>query len=61
MDDPLIAAFRRLCDTHGGFKAIAARIDVNDQSLYQVYVGVKLPSGRAKGVGGRRYELTAGR
>jgi hypothetical protein len=51
MDDPLVLAFRRICDAEGGYKALADRISANDQSLYQVYSGVKLPSGRPKGVG----------
>jgi hypothetical protein len=51
MGDFLVSAFRDLCDREGGYKAVAARISANDQSLYQIYAGVRLPSGNPKGVG----------
>jgi hypothetical protein len=47
----LIQSLRTLCAMHGGFKAVADKAGVDDQSLYQIISGVKLPSGNAKGVG----------
>lgn len=47
----LIQSLKRLCDDKGGYKAVADKAGVDDQSLYQILSGVKLPSGNAKGVG----------
>lgn len=47
----LIESLRTLCDTKGGYKAVADKAGVDDQSLYQIISGVKLPSGNPKGVG----------
>ena len=49
--DPLTIALRQLCDREGGYKALAKKLEVHDQSLYQIVTGVKLPSGKPKGVG----------
>lgn len=51
MPDPLIESLRRLCVARGGAKAVARVLDVNDQTIYQILSGVKLPSGRPRGVG----------
>lgn len=51
MEDPLVAALRLLCEKEGGYKAVADKAGVNDQSIYQIISGVKLPSGQPKGVG----------
>lgn len=51
-DDPAVAALIALCKrTKGGHKVVADTIEANDQSLYQIISGVKLPSGNRKGVG----------
>lgn len=50
MDD-FLKAFRSLCDREGGFKPVAERAQVGEQHLYQVYAGIKLPSGNARGLG----------
>lgn len=48
----LIDSLKRLCEnTPGGFAAVAEAIQADDQSLYQIVKGVKLPSGNPKGVG----------
>lgn len=58
--DPYVKALRHLCDSHGGYKSVAEKAGVNDQTLYQIISGVKLPSGNERGVGpGLRKKLTA--
>lgn len=52
-DDPSVAALIALCKREGGYKAVADKIGANDQSLYQIISGVKMPSGNRKGVGPR--------
>lgn len=47
----LIESLRRLCEKHGGYKAVADRAELDDQSIYQILSGVRLPSGNPKGVG----------
>lgn len=47
----LIQSLKTLCRQNGGYRAVADRAGVDDQSLYQIISGVKLPSGNAKGVG----------
>lgn len=47
----MVEALRRLVAREGGAVAVADGIDVNDQSIYQILKGVRLPSGRPKGVG----------
>lgn len=47
----LIQCLADLCREHGGYKAVADKAGVDDQSLYQIISGVKLPSGNPKGVG----------
>ena len=49
--DHLIRSWRELCEREGGYTAIADRIGVNDQTLWQVINGTKLPSGQPRGVG----------
>lgn len=49
--DPYVSALRHLCETHGGHKGVATLADVNDQTIYQIITGVKLPSGNERGVG----------
>lgn len=46
-----VQALQSLCDKHGGFRVVAKAIGVNDQSLYQILTGVRLPSGATKGIG----------
>lgn len=49
--DPLVTALSRLCTREGGWKPVAQKMGTNDQSLYQIITGKKLPSGKPKGVG----------
>lgn len=49
--DKLIESLRELCRVQGGYKAVADKAGVDDQSIYQIISGVKLPSGNPKGVG----------
>ena len=51
MSDPLVDALRRLVEREGGAVAVADAAGVNDQTIYQVLKGIKLPSGNPKGVG----------
>ncbi len=51
MNDPIVQAFRSLLDQEGGATTVAAVIGANPASLYQIYAGIKLPSGKPKGVG----------
>lgn len=50
-ENPEVVALRSLCDRHGGFRVVASKLGVNDQSLYQILAKVKLKSGRPKGIG----------
>ena len=47
----LIEALRALCKREGGHAQVADRIEANDQTIYQILAGVKLPSGEPRGVG----------
>lgn len=49
--DPYVLALASLCEKRGGWKAVAAKIGTNDQTLYQITTGKKLPSGNPRGVG----------
>lgn len=49
--DPEVSALIALCDRMGGFRQVADAIDANDQSIYQIISGVRLPSGNLKGIG----------
>lgn len=51
MTDPMVDALRRIVEANGGATAVADKIEVNDQTIYQILKGVRLPSGRPKGVG----------
>lgn len=55
--DKFTQSLRRLCDTYGGYKKVADVLGVNDQTLYQILSGVKLPSGNPKGVGPKLRKL----
>lgn len=50
-DDPLVQALQRLLKREGGHIKVGDETGINDQSLYQIANGIKLPSGKAKGVG----------
>ena len=43
--EELIEALRQLCKREGGAVAVAEAAGVNDQTLYQILKGIKLPSG----------------
>jgi len=47
----LVDSLRRLCEAQGGTKALAKVLQVHDQSLYQIISGIKLPSGKPRGIG----------
>jgi hypothetical protein len=49
--DQLIAALKRLCEAHGGHVAVADAAGVNDQTIWQIISGTRLPSGEPRGVG----------
>lgn len=49
--DVMTEALKRLCAQNGGYKAVAHVLRVNDQSLYQIAAGVRLPSGKPRGIG----------
>lgn len=48
---PEVRALKNLCLREGGHAAVANAIGSNGQSIYQIITGVKLKSGRPKGVG----------
>lgn len=54
--NPEVVALQALCDREGDFRVVAKAIGVNDQSLYQILAGVRMASGRAKGIGPRLKE-----
>ena len=41
--DPSVDALKHLCQKVGGHKMLALEIGVNDQTIYQIVSGVKLP------------------
>lgn len=49
--DPLVEALRALVDREGGRRAVASRLGVHEQTLYQILSGIRLPSGRPRGIG----------
>lgn len=49
--EKLIESLKELCRIEGGYRAVADKAGVDDQSIYQIISGVKLPSGNPKGVG----------
>jgi hypothetical protein len=58
--DPVVDALRRLCESEGGYQAVADRAHVSPDNLWQILNGVKLPSGNSRGVGPRlRTKLSA--
>jgi hypothetical protein len=51
--DPFVQALASLCERHGGHKAVAQRIGVSAENLWQILNGIRLPSGNPRGVGPR--------
>lgn len=51
MFDQTTEALKLLVEREGGYIVVADEIGANDQSIYQIINGVKLPSGRPKRVG----------
>lgn len=51
MNDPAVAALKRLCGTHGGWKAVGLTLEVNPQTVYQIVTGRTTESGTIRGVG----------
>lgn len=47
----LIEAFRALCTREGGVELVADEIGASAEGLRQVFNGIKLPSGRPRGLG----------
>lgn len=47
----LIASLTALCAREGGHVVVADEIQANDQTIWQIINGVKLPSGNPRGVG----------
>lgn len=58
--DLMVQALRLLCKEQGGHELVAENAGVSAANLDQIIKGVKLPSGRPRGVGpGLRAKLTA--
>jgi hypothetical protein len=51
VEDALVKSFRALCEREGGWRSVANLLQVTPHTLYQVYAGIKLPSGRPRGIG----------
>ena len=49
--DPLVEALRLLCHREGGHNQVADKARVSAENLLQILKGVKLPSGKPRGVG----------
>jgi len=49
--DSLLNALRALCEREGGYQAVAAEANVSADNLWQILRGVKLPSGKPRGMG----------
>jgi hypothetical protein len=50
--DPAVAALRRLLgDSAARRREVAAKLGVNEQSLYQIAAGIPLKSGKPRGIG----------
>lgn len=47
----LIEAFKALCEREGGHVNVADEIGANEQNLWQILAGIKLPSGEPRGIG----------
>jgi hypothetical protein len=50
-EDPLVAALRALCTREGDYKVVAERARISADNLWQILNGIKLPSGKSRGVG----------
>ena len=51
MTDPAVRALALLVEREGGRYAVAAQINCNPRTLYQIVAGIKLKSGKPRGVG----------
>lgn len=49
--DPLVESLRALCREEGDYTVVAERARVSAANLWQILNGVKLPSGKPRGVG----------
>lgn len=49
--EELIESLRLLCAAEGGTQGVAEKSGVDEQVLYQVVRGIKLPSGQPRGIG----------
>lgn len=57
MDPAVLALQNLIATTKGGRVAVADRLGVNEQTLYQIAAGIKLRSGKPRGVGRQLREL----
>lgn len=58
--EEVVQALRSLCEREGGYRVVATAIGANPATLYQITAGIKLPSGKPRGVGRElRDKLTA--
>jgi hypothetical protein len=51
--EELVAALAALCDREGGHKTVAMVAGISEANLWQVLHGIKLPSGKKRGIGRR--------
>lgn len=57
---PLVAALQDLCKREGGHEFVADKAHVSAANLWQILNGIKLPTGRPRGIGpGLRDKITA--
>ena len=49
--DPLVTSLIDLCKREGGHEYVAEKAKVSADNLWQILKGIKLPSGRPRGVG----------
>lgn len=51
--DVLISALRALCESEGGHRVVADEAHVSADNLWQILHGIRLPSGKERGIGSR--------
>ena len=54
--DPLVKSLAELCAREGGHEFVAEKAKVSADNLWQILKGIKLPSGKPRGVGARLRE-----
>lgn len=51
--DPLVKSLAELCAREGGHEFVAEKAKVSSDNLWQILRGIKLPSGKPRGIGAR--------